>query len=65
MVGTQTQTYVKVPQHGRLSLYTRLEGPSITKIDFPFPHFDLHMIFKGPWFFMVMALGMCVKWPSM
>jgi hypothetical protein len=29
MVGTQTQTYDDVPQHGSLSLHTKLEGASI------------------------------------
>ena len=37
MVGTQTQTYVAVLQHGPLSMYTKLEGPTIAKLDFYFP----------------------------
>ena len=37
MVGTQTQTYVAVLQHGPLSMYTKLEGPAIAKLDFYFP----------------------------
>jgi hypothetical protein len=31
--GTPTRTYVAVLQHGPLSLYTKLEGPFIAKLD--------------------------------
>ena len=29
--------YVKVPQHGPTSLYTKLEGPSMANLDLHFP----------------------------
>jgi hypothetical protein len=38
--------YVTIPQHGSLSTYTKLEGPSIAKLDFYFPAHALWMIFK-------------------
>ena len=63
MVGIRTQVYVVVPQYGPLSLYTKLEGPSIAKLDSYFPHYELWMIFNNHWIFMVMALGLCAQWP--
>jgi hypothetical protein len=36
MVGMRTWTYVAVPQHGPLSLYTKLKDPSIANLDFYF-----------------------------
>jgi hypothetical protein len=48
MVQTQTLTYVTDPQHNPLSLHTKLESPSIAKLELHFPRYDLHMIFKGP-----------------
>jgi len=32
-----TQTYIAIPQQGPLSLYTKLEGPPVAKVDFYFP----------------------------
>ena len=40
------RTYVAVPQPGPLWLYTKLEGPSIVKLDFSFPQYAMWMIFK-------------------
>jgi hypothetical protein len=37
IIRTQTQTYVAVPKHDPLSLYTKLEGPSIANLDFYCP----------------------------
>jgi hypothetical protein len=34
IMGSHTQTYVAVPQHIPLSLYTKLEDASIVKLDF-------------------------------
>ena len=47
--------YVAVPQHGSLSLYTKLKGPSPTKLAFCFPRYRLPMNFKGPCISMVTA----------
>ena len=40
--------HVAVHEHGPFSLYTKLEGPSIPKLDFDFPQYDLCMMFKSP-----------------
>ena len=45
MVGTRTQTYIAIPQPNPLSLYTKLEGPSIAKLYCNFPQYGLLMIF--------------------
>ena len=45
VVGTQTQTYVVVPQHGPLSLHIKFEGPSITNLNLFFPLYGPWMIF--------------------
>jgi hypothetical protein len=50
-------------QHDPLSPYTKLGDPSIAKLDFYLPQYDVCMIFKGPYIFMVTTLGMCVKQP--
>ena len=45
--------------------YSRLEGPSIAKLNFYFHSIlcnGFWMNFKGPYNFMIMALGSCVKW---
>jgi hypothetical protein len=48
MIGTSARKYVVVPQHGPLSLYTKLEGPSIAELDSYLPQYRLWMICKGP-----------------
>ena len=57
--------YVAVPQHGPLSLYTKLEGPSITNLVFFFVSNGMAFGYfsRALNFFMVMALGLFVKWP--
>ena len=58
MVRIQTRTYVEVPQHGSLSLHTKIEGPIHCKTRFPFPmvwplnDFQGH----GSWFVCKVAL---------
>ena len=51
------------PQHGSLSLYTKLKCPSIVRLDFDFAWYGLWNIFKGPYIFIFMALGLCGKRP--
>ena len=51
---------VVISQHGPLSLYTKLEGPSLMKLDFYLPW----MIFKQFHIFMVTTLGLCAKRPT-
>ena len=60
MFGIQTLTYVVVPHHGPLSLYTKLEDASIPKLDFYFPQYGLWMIFNGPYILMSWLL-VCVQ----
>ena len=45
------------------SLLTKLEGPSIAKLDFYFPRSGVWMIFEAPQSFMVTARGLCAKRP--
>ena len=47
MMGTQTQIYVAIPQYGPLSLYTKLEDPSIACMDYYFPRYNLWMTFMA------------------
>lgn len=57
----QTQTYVGVPQF--FLLRTKLESPSIPKLDSYFLQHNLWTIFEGPKIFMLTtALGPCEKW---
>lgn len=58
MVGIQTPPCGAVHQHGLLSLYTMLKGPSIVDLDFYLPWYGLWMIFKGSF----MALGFSWIW---
>ena len=51
------------PQHGSLSLYTKIEGPSIAKIDFYFPRYGLWIMFEELYKFIVTTLDRCVKQP--
>ena len=44
--GTQTGTYAAVPQHGPLSLYTKLDGPFMYR-GFYFPWYNLCLIIEG------------------
>ena len=52
------------PQHGRFSIYTELEGLSITKLVPIFSYvYDIWIIFKGPHNYMVTAFHLWVKQP--
>ena len=55
--GSKPKTYIAILQCDPLSFYTKLEGPSIAKLDFYFPRYNFWMIF------MLTTLGMCVKQP--
>lgn len=55
--------YVVVPQYGPLSHYNKLEGSSITQLEFYFPWYNLWMLLKSPSFVMVTVVHPCVKWP--
>ena len=64
LVRTQTQKYVVVPQHGPLLLYTKLEGPSITKNECLFSMVPVRPLdgFEGPLDVHGHgALGLCVR----
>lgn len=57
---------VVVPQHGLLSLHTKLEGPIGCKLKFLFfPWYGCWMIFKGLWIFVVTTFKSCAKQPLM
>jgi hypothetical protein len=48
IMGSHTQTYVAVPQHIPLSLYTKFEDTSIVKLDFYLWWYNLWIILRGP-----------------
>ena len=59
--GDPTRACVVVPQHEPLSFYTKLEGPSVAKLELCFPWYGLWMTLKGPWIFMVTTLKYMCK----
>ena len=61
--GDQTQTFVVVPRYGPLSLYTNFEGLSTANLDFYITGYNLWMISKDPYIFMITTLGTYLKWP--
>lgn len=62
-MGIQFQKCVVVPQHGPFSLYIKGDDPSIAKLDFYVPQYNLWIAFGGAWVFMVRALGLWVQQP--
>jgi hypothetical protein len=62
-VGTQTQTYVGVPQYGPLSLLHNAWGPINCKTGFPYPTVRPLDDFQNPYIFKVTAIGLCVRGP--
>ena len=61
VVGTSTWKYVAIPQYDPLALYTKLEGPSIAKLECFFPMAQPLDNFQGSLGFHSHGFGMCVK----
>ena len=58
------KTEIMVLQHGPHSLTLSLKTHRFQNWNSTFSQYDLWIILKGPWIFMITALGLCVKQPK-